>query len=76
MVVLGAGTAAECAARTALGLGASVKVFDKSINRLRDLQKTCLPTAAASFFQSVTGLLLMLLANFTVRKIEPENALF
>lgn len=33
-------------------------------------------TAAASFFQSVTGLLLMLLANFTVRKIEPEGALF
>lgn len=33
-------------------------------------------TAAASFFQSVVGLLMMLLANFTVRKIEPENALF
>lgn len=33
-------------------------------------------TAATSFFQSIVGLLLMLLANFTVRKIEPENALF
>ncbi len=33
-------------------------------------------TAATSFFQSVVGLLLMLFANFTVRKIEPENALF
>ena len=33
-------------------------------------------TAAASLFQSVIGLLLMLFANFTVRKIEPENALF
>ncbi len=33
-------------------------------------------TAAASFFQSVIGLLLMLLANFSVRKIEPENSLF
>ncbi len=32
--------------------------------------------AAASFFQSVVGLLLMLFANFMVRKIEPENALF
>jgi len=32
--------------------------------------------AAASFFQSVVGLLLMLFANFTVRKIAPENALF
>lgn len=33
-------------------------------------------TAAASFFQSVIGLLMMLLANGLVRKIEPENALF
>ena len=32
--------------------------------------------AATSFFQSVVGLLLMLLANFSVRKIAPENALF
>ena len=33
-------------------------------------------TAAASFFQSVVGLLLMLFANYMVRRIEPENALF
>ena len=33
-------------------------------------------TAATSFFQSVVGLLMMLFANFMVRKIEPENALF
>ena len=33
-------------------------------------------TAATSFFQSVIGLLLMLFANWTVKKIEPENALF
>lgn len=32
--------------------------------------------AAASFFQSVVGLLLMLIANGAVRKIAPENALF
>ncbi|MBO5620179.1 MAG: sugar ABC transporter permease [Butyrivibrio sp.] len=32
--------------------------------------------AATSFFQSVVGLLLMLFANTTVRKIAPENALF
>ena len=32
--------------------------------------------AATSFFQSIVGLLLMLFANFTVRKIAPENALF
>jgi len=38
VVILGAGTAAEFAAKTALGLGASVKVFDNSINKLRRLQ--------------------------------------
>lgn len=38
VVILGAGTVAEFAARTALGLGASVKVFDNSITRLRRLQ--------------------------------------
>lgn len=38
VVILGAGTVGECAARTALGLGASVKVFDNSISKLRNLQ--------------------------------------
>lgn len=33
-------------------------------------------TAATSFFQSVVGLLMMLLANGLVRKIAPENSLF
>jgi alanine dehydrogenase len=38
VVILGAGTVAEFAARTAIGLGASVKVFDNSITKLRRLQ--------------------------------------
>lgn len=38
IVIIGAGTVAEFAARTALGLGANVKVFDNSINKLRRLQ--------------------------------------
>lgn len=38
VVILGAGTVAEYAARTAIGLGASVKVFDNSITKLRRLQ--------------------------------------
>ena len=33
-------------------------------------------TAAASFFQSVFGAALILIANMIVRKINPENALF
>lgn len=38
VVILGAGTVGEFAARAALGLGASVKVFDNSIFKLRRLQ--------------------------------------
>lgn len=39
LVVLGASTAGEYAVRTAIGLGANVKVFDKSIAKLRQLQR-------------------------------------
>lgn len=38
VVIIGAGTVGAFAARTALGLGASVKVFDKSLSKLRRLQ--------------------------------------
>ncbi|MGV7106045.1 alanine dehydrogenase [Flavobacterium sp. U410] len=38
VVIIGAGTVAEYAARTAIGLGANVKVFDNSITKLRRLQ--------------------------------------
>lgn len=38
VVILGAGTAAESAARAALGLGANIKIFDESIGRLRRIQ--------------------------------------
>lgn len=38
VVIIGAGTVGECAARAAMGLGASVKVFDNSLSKLRRLQ--------------------------------------
>ena len=38
VVILGAGTAGEFATRTAMGLGAMVKVFDTSVSRFRRLQ--------------------------------------
>ncbi len=38
VVILGAGTVGENASRAALGLGASIKVFDNSISKLRRLQ--------------------------------------
>jgi alanine dehydrogenase len=40
VVILGAGTAGEFAARAAIGLGANIKVFDNSITKLRQLQNT------------------------------------
>ncbi len=39
VVIIGAGTAGLFAAKSAIGLGASVKVFDNSISKLRNLQK-------------------------------------
>ena len=38
VVILGAGTVGEFAARCAIGLGANVKIFDNSITKLRRLQ--------------------------------------
>ena len=38
VVILGAGTVGEFAARSAIGLGANIKVFDNSITNLRSLQ--------------------------------------
>lgn len=38
VVIIGSGTVGEFAARTALGLGAEVKVFDNSLYKLRRLQ--------------------------------------
>ncbi|MGA9269909.1 MAG: alanine dehydrogenase [Lutimonas sp.] len=38
VVIIGAGTVAEFAARSALGLGAHVEVFDNSLTKLRNLQ--------------------------------------
>ncbi len=38
VIIIGAGTAGEYAARAALGLGAEVKIFDNSVHRLRKFQ--------------------------------------
>jgi alanine dehydrogenase len=39
VVIIGAGTVGESAARIAIGMGALIKVFDASISRLRRIQK-------------------------------------
>lgn len=40
VVIIGANTAGEYAARAALGLGSQVKIFDKSLHNLRKFQNT------------------------------------
>jgi alanine dehydrogenase len=54
VVILGAGTVAEYAARTAIGLGASVKVFDNSITKLRRLQNNLNQRIFTSTIQAKT----------------------
>ena len=54
VVILGAGTVAEFAARTAIGLGASVKVFDNSITKLRRLQNNLNQRIFTSTIQNKT----------------------
>lgn len=51
VVILGAGTVGEFAARTALGLGAQVKVFDNSLTKLRNIQYSLNQTIYTSTIQ-------------------------
>lgn len=51
VVVIGAGTVGQFAARSAIGLGANVKVFDSSITKLRKLQNNLGQTIYTSTIQ-------------------------
>ncbi len=51
VVIIGAGTVAENAARSAIGLGANVKIFDNSITRLRRIQANLGRTVYTSTIQ-------------------------
>jgi len=51
VVILGAGTVGEFAARSAIGLGANIKVFDDSITKLRTLQSNLGRTIYTSTMQ-------------------------
>ena len=52
VVIIGAGTVGEFAAKTAIGLGANVKVFDNSITKLRRLQNNLNQRIFTSTIQS------------------------
>ncbi len=51
VVIIGAGTVGTYAAKTAIALGATVKVFDKSISRLRRLQNQINAPVSTCVFQ-------------------------
>ncbi len=51
VVIVGAGTVGEFAARSALGLGANVKVFDNSLTKLRNIQTNLRQTIYTSTLQ-------------------------
>jgi alanine dehydrogenase len=51
VVVIGAGTVGEFATRSAIGLGANVKVFDSSITKLRNIQNNLGRTLYTSTIQ-------------------------
>jgi alanine dehydrogenase len=50
VIILGAGVAGTVAARAAMALGASVKVFDNDLNKLREIQQTLGRTLYTSVF--------------------------
>lgn len=54
VVIIGAGTVGEFAARSAVGLGASVKIFDSSLTRLRNIQTNIGQTLYTSTIQPKT----------------------
>ncbi|AYN68012.1 alanine dehydrogenase [Euzebyella marina] len=51
VVIIGAGTVGEFAARSALGLGANVRIFDNSITKLRNIQAHLRQTVYTSTIQ-------------------------
>ena len=51
VVIIGAGTVGEFASRSAIGLGANIKVFDNSITKLRNLQTNLKQTVYTSTIQ-------------------------
>ena len=51
VVIIGAGTVGEFAARSAIGLGANVKIFDNNISKLRTVQSNLGQTVYTSTLQ-------------------------
>jgi alanine dehydrogenase len=73
VVILGAGTAGEFAARAALGLGANVKIFDDSIKRLMELQDILGQRLYTSIFHKQVLERVLKTADVVIGAIIPEE---
>lgn len=73
VVILGAGTAGEFAARAALGLGANVKLFDDSIKRLMYLQDVLGQRLYTSIFHKQVLERVLKTADVVIGAILPEE---
>lgn len=73
VVILGAGTVAENAARTALGLGANVKVFDNSIHKLKKIQERLSHRIFTSTIQETVLLKALMRCDVAIGAIRGKN---
>jgi alanine dehydrogenase len=73
VVIIGAGTVAEFAAKTALGLGAHVKVFDNSITKLRRLQSALNQRIFTSTIQEKTLLKALMRCDVAIGAMRGKN---
>lgn len=73
IVIIGAGTVAEFAAKTAIGLGANVKVFDNSITKLRRLQNNLNQRIFTSTLQEKTLLKSLMRCDVAIGAMRGKN---
>ncbi|MCC9044196.1 alanine dehydrogenase [Myroides sp. M-43] len=73
VVILGAGLVAENAARTAMGMGANVKVFDNSILKLRRLQNNLPQRISTSTIQEKILLKALMRCDVAIGAIRGKN---
>jgi alanine dehydrogenase len=75
VLIIGAGIVGEFAARTALGLGASVKIFDNSIYRLMRLQNNVGRRLFTSVIEPVTLAEELASADVAVGAVKPVSGI-
>lgn len=73
VVIIGAGTVAEYAARTALGLGASIKIFDNHIYKLRRIKQLLGQQVFTSTIDNITMAQAMKEADVVIGALRAEK---